>query len=154
MISIPFSSRNLSRSTSNTAPLKIFSDSSNCRGKPSSFLGRDIQSCAHSSAQDDLTFALNSHRNSCICSRAFIKSSSTTAISSAANPSEVFCDPGLYQLQAYQPGSGPRRIPRRLSEKPGPRRLHRHSNARRRQMGRGDREPDQGVELLCCATLG
>jgi hypothetical protein len=34
--------------------LKIFSDSSNCRGKSASFLGRAIQSCAHSRAQDDL----------------------------------------------------------------------------------------------------
>jgi GxxExxY protein len=58
MISIPFSSRNLSRSTSNTAPLKTISDSSNCRGKSASFLGRAIQSCAYSSAQDGLTFCL------------------------------------------------------------------------------------------------
>jgi GxxExxY protein len=29
----------------------------------------------------------------------------------------VFRDPGIYQLSAHQPGSGPRRISQRLSEK-------------------------------------
>jgi hypothetical protein len=38
MISIPFSARNLSRSTPNMAPLKIFSDSNSCNGKYLSFL--------------------------------------------------------------------------------------------------------------------
>ena len=37
-------------------------------------------------AQDGLTFALNSRRNSCICSRAVIKSACSTAVSSAVSP--------------------------------------------------------------------